>query len=287
MRTASNIALGSSVLMLLACCGGFNPFAPKPSSLSYGPLPEIVTDPMPIDLKLAVLDEQKKPIPDLKVEATADPAELAVVTSTGGLRCLGSGDINLNLRYEQLTQTAIVKCRLVESLGAPTALRVNLGSPQALVLKPVDAKGKEVGDVPITLNVTDPTVLKVEGTRLTPVMIGSTTIIAEGGGKRVEIPVTVVRQLITDSIALRDGEGMTWALPSGNYEVEVKIKRNQGEQDGVTLSWMETLCPSTPETQEILQVCRVERAASLIITNPTTFGLGPQVVGLINVYQIP
>lgn len=286
MRSAPTLVLAASLLFSLACCG-LNPFGPKPKSIGFEPVAEVLYDGSPVDLGMAVLDEQGKEIPGLAVQAVTTPSEVAIVTSTGELRCIGSGDALVTLSYQELRNTVPVKCRLVTSLGLPKELRLDLGKVIPLGEKPVDATGKPVPDVTVSISSADPSILKTDKGKLVPMAVGATTLHAEGAGQKMDIPVTVVRQFITESVALRDGEGMTWAMPSGNYDVTVQVKAGDGSANGVTLSWMGGNCGNVGESQDIHVGCTVDTAASLIVTNPTTLGMGPQVVGLINVYQIP
>ena len=286
MRPASTVALGVSLLISLACCG-MNPFGPKPHAITFEAVPDAIYDNSPVDLQLQVRDEQGKAIDGLTAQAVATPADVAVVTSTGELRCIGSGDALVTLSYQELRNSISVHCRLVASLGLPSELRLNLGKAVPLGEKPVDSAGKPVGDVLLSLASTDETVLKVDKGKLVPMAVGTATLKVQGAGQNVELPVTVVRQFITDSLALRDGEGMTWALPAGNYDVTVQVKAGDGSSNGTTITWMGTNCAAMPESQDLHQTCKVDVAASLIVTNPTTLGLGPQVVGLVNVYQVP
>ena len=201
--------------------------------------------------------------------------------------CIGSGDALVNLSYQELRNTITVKCRLVASLGLPDTLRVDLGKVVPLEAKPVDATGKAVEDVEIRLASADDAILKVGKGNLVPQAVGVTKLYVEGAGKKLEITVTVVRQVITESVALHDGEGMTWAVPPGKYEVSIQVKASDASNNGVVLTWVNNECPELAEGQDLHQTCNLTNAASLIVTNPTQFSLGPQVVGLINVVQVP
>lgn len=271
----------------MACCGGIGPFAPQPVSIGYTapPTPVITSEALP--LALMVKDKEGTPIPTRPVTATVTPPDVAVVTSTGELRCLQSGDATVTLSHEALTASFPLQCRLVASLGVPPTLRINLGTQVPLPAAPKDRQGHEVADVALVATSSDTEVLVVNKGKLTPMMVGKSKLSIEGAGHREETEVSVVRQYITESLALRDGEGMTWALPAGTYELEIQVKANDGSTGGVTANWMGVECPNAPESPDIKQVCKVERAASLVVQNPTTFGMGPQMLGFLNVYQVP
>ena len=276
----------ASLLCTLAC-GGINPFAPQPASLGYSAptMPVVNGDALP--LSLAVKDKNGTVIPGKPVTATVTPPDIAVVTSTGELRCLQSGDATVTLAHEALTTSFPLQCRLVATLGVPPSLRINLGTQVPLPAEPKDSQGRTVADVPLTASSSDTEVLVVNKGKLTPMIVGKARLKVEGAGHSEETEVSVVRQYITESLALRDGEGMTWALPAGSYELEIQVKANDGTAGGVTATWMGVDCPGAPESPDIKQVCKVERAASLVVQNPTTFGMGPQMLGFLNVYQIP
>jgi hypothetical protein len=71
---------------------------------------------------------------------------------------------------------------------------------------------------------------------------------------------------------LADGASVSWKLDPGNYKLELTANG-----DGATAEWVGAGCPKTQPMRELTMTCEVPRTGQLVITNPTTFGLGAKV----------
>jgi hypothetical protein len=249
---------------------------------------------MPVDLATKVLDDKKIPIEGAVVQISVDKPEVAVATSTGQLHCLSAGDITVTLKHGELSSEFGVQCRPIAEIATPETLRVVWGTPVAFAPELKDAKGNKVEGVELSVESDATSIVSYREGQLYGSGLGKATLTLKAGSIEKKMPVVVVRQVVADSIALRDGEGMVWSMPQGNFEIDIKVQAGDMGGSGVTVKWMwlstqndPALCPEAQESQQISLKCKLTGAASLIVTNPTTFGNGPQVVGPISVVQIP
>ena len=83
----------------------------------------------------------------------------------------------------------------------------------------------------------------------------------------------VTDQVITNtSKVLKDGEGVSFKLDPGKYKLELTANN-----DGADAEWIGGNCPKTQPVKQTTMTCDIPATGRLIITNPTTFGLGAQV----------
>jgi hypothetical protein len=141
------------------------------------------------------------------------PSDLAVVTASGAVRCLKSGDGTLTATAGAATSTEEIKCRLVESLKVPKALRVILGNePVQITGSAHDASGAVLQDVPVKVESSNPNVFSLQGMKIAPAAVGTANLIYKAGDKTASVPVTVVRKLKADPLLLNDGARTSWSL---------------------------------------------------------------------------
>ena len=70
--------------------------------------------------------------------------------------------------------------------------------------------------------------------------------------------------------------------------MEVKGRPAKGGRDGGILKWVGgDGRRDESEAQEIVSSCAIANTGSVVIQNPTTFGLGPAFDGYVNIYQVP
>ena len=68
---------------------------------------------------------------------------------------------------------------------------------------------------------------------------------------------------------LKDGASVSWKLDPGRYKIEMTANG-----DGCSLEWAGGTCPGTKETHAYSVLCEMAQTGQVIVTNPTTFGLG-------------
>jgi len=80
---------------------------------------------------------------------------------------------------------------------------------------------------------------------------------------------------------LKDGERMSWKLPAGNYRLELTASN-----DGDTVEWLGGNCPATQPMTALATSCEMPRDGQLLVTNPTTLGLGAASMTTVKVTRV-
>ncbi len=263
------------------------PFGPKAASIGASAPPGPITADIAVPLDAKVLDEKGAPIPDQALQYVVNPSDVALVTASGDVRCTGTGDATVTITAGALKQDVIVWCRVVGSIDGTPPARVVLNKNVAFSPVAKDVRGAVLKDVPVLVTSSDEKVLAVVEGQLVGKAVGTAQIQVRAGDITVDTAVAVAEQLITESLSLKDGDGLNWALPDGTYEVEIGVTAMDGSESGVTVSWVGSDCPAQPEAQKHSFVCVVKSAASLQVMNPTRLGIGPMESGFVNVYRVP
>ncbi|WP_404367191.1 hypothetical protein ACIHQR_00735 [Corallococcus coralloides] len=260
----------------------------SPARIEFQP-PGYVLSSSEVALTPRVFTQGGDVLEDARPVISVAPADLAVVTAASGLRCLHSGDGTLSVTAGPVSRSEPLRCRLVETLRAPSALRLII--PNAPVVAEVsarDASGAVLHDVPVRLTSSNPGIFRVEAGALTPVSVGTANLVASAGDRTTTTPVTVVRKLKSQPLLLNDGNRMSFSLNQGHYEIEAQVRSSGGSRHGITLSWVGGVnCQDLGEAQQLRSQCTIENTGSVILENPTTFGLGPAADGVVAMYEVP
>ena len=99
--------------------------------------------------------------------------------------------------------------------------------------------------------------------------LAALTISGCGGGGPSGGSASVV---VNETKTIADGAGISYSLAAGSYSSNITSTPN-----GVTISWVggSSCTNATVETTVYNSPCTMGQAGQLVITNPTTFGLGP------------
>lgn len=95
------------------------------------------------------------------------------------------------------------------------------------------------------------------------------------------------RPVLTDQVlvdwhgSLKDGERISWKLPAGSYRLELTASN-----DGDTVEWLGSNCPATQPMTSLSTSCQMSSDGQLIVTNPTTFGLGAASMTTVKVTRV-
>jgi hypothetical protein len=80
---------------------------------------------------------------------------------------------------------------------------------------------------------------------------------------------------------LADGASISWKVDPGTYRLELTANN-----DGATAEWIGASCPKTQPMRELTMTCEMPRIGQLVITNPTTLGLGAKVSVTVKVTKL-
>jgi hypothetical protein len=261
----------------------------EPASIDLTPPSGLLLDTQIHPLEVRVLTEKGRELPDEvgKLSWSATPVGVVEAT-TYGLRCLGSGDASVVVTGSGLSQTFTVQCRLVASIEAPGQVELYLGEPDAAYnAVALDENGLPMHDVAVSTTSSDLNVVATGEGRLSARAVGTATVEVRAGDARTVTDVVVMERLATETLSLSDGESIAYTLSRGRYRVDIQTSSADGSYYGVTVSSTAPSCPTREESTRHLFECEVTDSTSLVITNPTTFGLGPAQLGNISIYRIP
>lgn len=278
-----------SVLLLLGCAGALDALDSTPATVTVEAPIAAILDNTPVPLVVTVATESGKALPAEigKLTWSVTPAAVAEVVGTS-LTCIGNGDASVLVTGSGVSTTFTAKCRLVASVQAPTELTLLKGEPEVpVVVAALDGNGVAIADVVPTLTSSAPDVFEVRDGNAWPRSVGKATLTAAAGAARAEVPVTVMERIQTDSLALADGASVTYTLTRGNYLLDVNVQASDGSAYGVTVTAVGSGCASAVESTTHRFECQVADTTSIVVTNPTSFGLGPSALGNLSIYQIP
>ncbi|TSC23139.1 hypothetical protein [Corallococcus sp. Z5C101001] len=270
---------------LMLCAGACDR---APARIEFQP-PGYVLSSSEVALQPRVLTQGGDVLEDARPRFAVAPPDLAVVTASAGVRCLRSGDGTLSATAGPVRREEPLRCRLVETLRMPSASRLIIpNAPVAVAVSALDASGAVLHDVPVTLGSSNPSIFRVEAGALAPVSVGTANLVASAGERTASTPVTVVRKVRSEPLLLNDGRRVSWSLNQGHYEIEAQVRSTDGSRHGITLAWVGgTHCQDAAEAQLLRSECTIENTGSVIIENPTTFGLGPAADGVVAMYEVP
>jgi len=86
------------------------------------------------------------------------------------------------------------------------------------------------------------------------------------------------RLVIDEFPTLNEGQGLTWKLSPGTYELEIT-----STPDGAKIEWAGADCARAGETKDFRTTCVLTQTGQLQVTNPTTLGLGSAITVTIRV----
>jgi hypothetical protein len=286
MRTA----LTSVSLMLLTGCGPLQALLDtEPAQLSIQSPPGPFWDKQLHPLDVRVLTDSGRELADERKQLTFSTVPTGVVNvSASGLQCLATGDASVVVSGAGLSATFAVQCRIVKSVQAPRSIELLVGEPDATFTPvAVGDNDTKLADAPFVVTSSDQNVVRHSSGRLTPKTVGRATVTVTSGDASATTEVVVMERIQTDTLALSDGQTIAYTLSRGRFLVDVQTRAADGASHGVEVSSTSPGCPAQAEATRHRLTCEVNDTASLVITNPTTFGLGPAQMGNIAIFRIP
>lgn len=259
-----------------------------PVRIEIANLPPLILKRSPISLEATVVNKEGKPIGGTSVSLSAAPVEVVKLSGGRSLLCLKTGDATLTASGGGLSTGFPVNCRIPTEIAMPGRKQFILGAkPVKLVPRVMTDGSRPMGDVPVEVTSSDPSVLKVEGNLATPVSIGKVVLKSTVGGVTAASRVEVVEQIVSGPLTLADGRSRSWDLKQGIYRVEIDVTTTHNVAHGVSASWQGPTCATQPERQSHRFSCDVPASATFSVTNPATHGLGLPVSGKVSIYRVP
>ncbi|HEV8550063.1 MAG TPA: hypothetical protein VGQ57_13560 [Polyangiaceae bacterium] len=201
-----------------------------------------------------------------RMEWHVTPPDLATVTPDGTLTCQKSGDAQVEVSVQGVKDKQVLKCRLVERVDVGTLPPFDITKPPVTVTAhALSRNGKELDDVPITLQSDSPRVLTVAGATLTPNAVGETSLTVQAGAKQQKVPIRVVRSITAEALPLEGGRRIYYSLPDGKFEVEVTLPL---EHD-LSVEWRGApYCAYKGHAQVHHSTCVLQNKGGAVVDNP-------------------
>lgn len=287
----SSCSCSRGALLGLLALGGAMGCGEKPARIDVSKATTAFSAPVlsadPVPLEADVLGDSGKVIPGVALAWSAIPAEVATVAD-GALRCLKAGDATVVVAGGGLSETLTARCRIVAKIQAPDTVALVIGDlPTALSLSALDPEGTALADVPVEVYPADAAVAEVAGPAVRGLAVGRTTLDLKAGAQTLRVPVTVMKRVQTDTLALADGGSVALTLSPGRYMVEIHVTAADKSAHGVTVGGAGGGCPSREEATDHSLTCDVVTPSTVVITNPSALGMGPAELGNFSVYQVP
>ena len=110
--------------------------------------------------------------------------------------------------------------------------------------------------------------------QLISAVIAAATILSACGGGGGDSIMVINKQLTID-----EGDQLSYQLSAGTYDATITSSNH-----GITVSWLGgSSCSNSGETKTYSGMCNIEKSGQLVITNPTTLGLGGSEIVVIRV----
>lgn len=215
-----------------------------------------------------------RPVDGIALTYAAAPSDVAVISATGGLHCLKSGDVVVTLTSSEVAapKQLPVKCRLVDKVRvSDVPVLIAGGKPFSPKVEVLDRDGTVLADVTPEVFVTFPQLLASEGASLAPKMEGMVAVgyvVRDEAHVWSDVKVVEIARIVVDSpFDLADGEASFVDLAWGFYDVKVDAKASDGSDYGVSI---EGDCGTLGEARTQRFTCALDAVGGrLAIRNPS------------------
>ncbi len=247
----------------------------------------LVVGDAPQEVAAKALDAEGKEIPEVKVSVeSADPAVVEV--QSGGIVGKTTGSTNVKLTAGAVTVNVPVEVIEIGSIEVKDTVFLALGKegkPLTANVRTID--GRLMKDFALRGEIADTSVVILEDGLLTPRSFGVTTVTVGAGRATRSIQVAVVETMPPVAVSITDGGTQSIPFAPGIYAITGEITASDGSGYGVTAQWQGAFCDGSRETQRLGLICKADAPATLVLTNPTSFGMGPAARGSLVVVRSP
>ena len=259
-------ALGLVFACLLSACKG----GPPPDLVRLE-LPEVVLSSDPVRATVRVRHGGTSSVATEAIDYQVTPPDLVTVAPDGTLSCQKSGDANVAASIQGVSDRKVLRCRLVDRIEIPDLPPLNVGGGPVLVaVRPLAKNGAALGDVPISLSVSNPRVLEVQNTggdthALNPLAVGEATVTARAGTKEKKLALRVFRSLNPEAVPLEGGRRLYFGLPEGKYELSLELPAEKL----VTVEWRGApYCAYRSTGRSHRSSCVLQGKGGAVVDNP-------------------
>jgi hypothetical protein len=270
-------------LLVLAACQKLE--QPREVSVDF---PEVVASGDPVRLIVRITrSDGVRAESDGSHELSVEPPELAALARDGSLRCRRSGDGQVRVKIGSAESARPLKCRLVSRIEHGDIERLEMsGGPVDPKLRVLDAAGRELADVPVSLTSSATSVIQARGALLLPLKVGRASVLARAGDTTKELKLEVVRRLNPEALPINDNKRIHFSLEAGRYELSIKLP----EARKVSVEWRGApYCGATSTGTEHGSTCTLQGKGGVVFDNPAFLKDGGKTVSTegVSLYEIP
>lgn len=233
------------------------------------------------------LDADGKVIPNVPIRIESQDPSLIGVHS-GGLVGNTSGSTKLTVSAGTMSVEVPVRVIDIGTMEVSDTFMLFMGGkPKPLTANVRTIDGQLLRNYPLRAEIADPNIAVVEEGKLKAQAFGVSTLTLHAGRASRSVKVAVAETLAPVAVNIPDGGTQSVPFSPGVYVIAGDIAASDGSRYGVTATWQGASCTGSRETQTLKLLCDTSTAATLVLENPTSFGLGPAARGTLVVVHSP
>lgn len=259
-----------SLLTITACDG------PPPSRVQVD-MPEQVLSKAPVRALVWQFDDKNARTEAKSPDVSVSPSDLATVSQGSNVVCQKSGDGSVTASVSGVSNTAPLRCRLVDHLEAPDDLgRIEIaGGPVELDVGAYSKDGQRLDDVALSLTTWNSKLLRVEGQKIVPLGVGEAKVRVSAGDAEREFQVRIVRQLKPEPIPIDKDRKLDFTLDPGRYELTIELE----SEKKLSAEWRRApYCNYSGTAKVHTMQCLLEVKGGVVFDNPAYLNSGATTV---------
>lgn len=242
--------------------------APKTAQLMMGD--------QPTSIKTRALGADGTDVIGADIQYTSSDSAVVQVDATGAMTAASGGEAQVTIQSGSVATVVDVEVVDVGSIEVAKSYVFQVGTTMPYPARVVDHHGRTLKVAP-HLSSSDPGVVAIRGDSVHAASFGVATVTAKLGRTERSATVVVYEATPAKTFSVLDGNTYTinFSLP-GSYDINLSAAAADGSAYGVSAYWQGAQCGSVAETRTAHLRCDLAGPAALVITNPTTFGMGPR-----------
>lgn len=234
----------------------------------------------PLPLPVMLMDHDGNEVTSLTPEITTTNADVLSIENAAVVG-KATGVASVVAKLHNVEARALAEVVEIDSVDVPAKFSVPLSRAKGrlLTVKVKTVDGRLLEEANVSLSSTDPRMEIHNGSYVVAKELVAAELQVRVAGQEYPVQAFAVEEFSPVPLNIRDGNQTSIEFSPGSYLVTVKNRSNNGAHWGLTARWMGTDCRGSSEAKEFFLVCDVRSPSTLVLENPTNFGLGPAQVG--------
>lgn len=237
---------------------------------------QLMVGDQPTSIKARALGADGADVMGAELQYTSSDPSVVQVDPTGTMTAASGGKAQITIQAGTAAAVVAVEVVDVGSIEVAKSYVFEVGTTMPYPARVLDHRGRALKVSP-HLSSSDPSVVAIRGDSVQAASYGVATVTAKLGRTERAASVIVYESPPAKTFSVVDGGTFTinFSLP-GSYDINLSAAAADGSAYGVSAHWQGAQCGGVPETRSGHLRCDLAGPAALVITNPTTFGLGPR-----------